>query len=175
MLSQLVGVPLRDIEDEKWEEFHAEISASWSYWLEDCETFDEYLKVIKKKEAVMFGLSLGSEWVGFLCFCYDTMRSKWTMEYLVTKKRRGMGLTKLILPTVSHAFESLGKKLGLRLRGNNEIGQLAATRALGVAFPKVEPHALLIVDLAPWTWGNRYHISDRLVVALTTEFIKYPQ
>lgn len=173
MLSHLAGEHLRDLEEHEWEEFHAAISDSWTYWLDDSETFDEYLVKAKKKETVIFALKLNAEWVGFLAFHYEPTRGMWLFEYLITKKRRGMGMSKLILPTVSQAFESLGKKMGLAIRGNNEIGQLAAQKALGLTFPDAEPTALFIIDLSPWTWGQRYHISDQLVVSITTELVKY--
>lgn len=173
MLSHLAGEHLKDLSESEWEAFHARMEDSWTYWLDDCETFAEYIHHARRKGTVIFALKLNADWVGFLAFLYDTQRSMWIMEYMVTKDKRGMGMSKLILPTVSHAFESLGKKLGLGLRGNNEIAQLAAHKALGVEFPEASPDTLFIIDLVPWTWGPRYHISDQLVVSITTDLVKY--
>jgi hypothetical protein len=175
MISHLSSVRLEDLDEEDLEEFSLALEDSWTYWLDDSETLEEYLVKARKREALIFALKMAGEWVGLLSFCYEPRRAKWLFEYVITKKRRGMGMSKLILPTVSHAFESLGKKMGLAIRGNNQIGQRAVYNALRVEFPPAEPSTLFIVDLAPWTWGHRYHISDQLVVSITTELTRHPQ
>lgn len=175
MLSHLSSNRLEDLDDSELEELTEAIEESWTYWLDDCETFEEYLSHSKKKEAKLFALKISEEWVGLLSFHYEPRRAKWLFEYVITRKRRGIGMSKLILPTVSHAFESLGKRMGLAIRGNNKIGQKAVYNALRVEFPPAEPNTLFIVDLVPWTWGHRYHISDQLVVSITSELVKYPQ
>lgn len=166
MLSQINGVPLMNTRDNDFELFEAAIDESWDYDLSGEENFRDYVHYIWSKDGLILGLKLRQEIAGFISFYYDYTKRIWLTEYFAIETKRGIGFSKILLPSLSYAFENMGLNLGVAVRGGNKRAQKAITEALGTHFAETGDETLFIVDLVPWTWGIRHYLADGLIVAV---------
>jgi hypothetical protein len=166
MLSQLSGVTLMNTQDNDFELFEDTINESWDYNLRGQENFRDYVHDIWSKDGLILGLKLGQDIAGFIAFYYDYTKRIWLTEYFAIEAKRGIGFSKIILPSISYAFENMGLNLGVAVRGGNKRAQKAIADALGAHFVETGDETLFIVDLVPWTWGLRHYLADGLIVAV---------
>ncbi len=166
MLSKLTGVPLMNTRDNDFDLFEEIINKSWDYSMGGETNFRDYVHSLWVKDGLILGLKLDKDIVGFISFYYDYSKRIWLSEYLAVKHRRGMGFSKIILPSISYAFENMGLNLGVAVRGGNNRAQKAISDALGANFVETGDETLFIVDLVPWTWGLRHYLADGLIVAV---------
>lgn len=172
MLSQISGAPLTNLMDETFVRFDEAIATSWDYDLRGQDNFRSYVKNIWGLDGLVIGLTLLEEPVGFASFYYDSFRDMWLTEYFIVESKRGIGFSKVVLPSFSQAFEDLDLKLGVAVKAENKRAQRAITKALGTHFPEAKEGALYIVDLHPWTWKTRNRVADSIVLAIANTMRK---
>ena len=173
MSSQISGVPLTSVMDAAFVQFDEVISPSWDYDLRGQDNFKSYVKNIWGLEGLVIGLTLLDEPIGFASFYYDSYRNMWLTEYFIVGEKRGIGFSKVVLPSFSQAFEELDIKLGVAVKFENKRAQAAITKALGTYFPEAKEGTLYIVDLHPWTWKTRNRVSDSIVLVITNSMRKW--
>jgi hypothetical protein len=172
MLSQISGVPLTSVMDSNFARFEEVISGSWDYDLRGQDNFKSYVKNIWSLDGLIIGLTLAEEPIGFASFYYDSFRDMWLTEYFIVEQHRGIGFSKVVLPSFSQAFEDLDIKLGVAVKFENKRAQKAITKALGTYFPEAKEGTLYVVDLYPWTWKTRNRVADSMVIVITNAMRK---
>lgn len=159
--------------DDNFSAFEAEIDTSWDYDLSGEKSFREYARHIWGLEGGLLGVKHGEHILGFASFYYEPKRQIWLMEYFAVEHYRGIGFSKILLPTAGTAFENMKLDLGIAVKGGNKRAQGAIQAAIGANFVETGDETLFIVDLVPWTWGDRTHIADGLILAIESLFAEY--
>lgn len=173
MLSHLIALPLMNTLDNDFNLFEDAFNASWDYKLRGKDSFREYAHEIWGLEGMILGVKMDESIAGFISLYYNPQRKIWLAEYFAVELKRGVGFSKIILPSISYAFEALNTEVGVAIKGENKRAQAAVSNALGTKFPDTGDQTLFIVDLVPWTWGTRHHIADGIAAAIETIMYTY--